>query len=174
MKFSMKFALAAALQIALLVGMIGFKYKSLATGTEIILEVPVPIDPRSLFRGDYVIIRYAINNIDTGKIAGDLRGPVVGMPVFLVLEPNNDEIWKPVAVYSEKPSGEGLFIKGRIKSVDNYGWNKDKLQVNYGIEQYFVPEGTGRDMEKRLREVKKAVVSVDPEGRASIIRIPEE
>jgi len=73
MKFSMKFALVTGLQVACLIGMIGYKYVGLASGKEIVLEVPRPKDPRSLFSGDYVIIRYAINNLDLTKIPHEIE-----------------------------------------------------------------------------------------------------
>jgi uncharacterized membrane-anchored protein len=41
--------------------------------------------------------------------------------------------------------------------------------VTYGIESYFVPENTGRDLEQATRTgVVKAVISVDRDGNAMI------
>jgi uncharacterized membrane-anchored protein len=40
--------------------------------------------------------------------------------------------------------------------------------VSYGIESYFVPEGTGREIEQQLGDIKMRV-TVDGEGRAAIV-----
>ena len=41
--------------------------------------------------------------------------------------------------------------------------------VTYGIESYFVPENTGRDLEQATRTgAVKAVISVDRDGNAAI------
>ncbi len=170
MKFSMKFALVTGLQVACLIGMIGYKYASLASGTEVTLEVPRPKDPRSLFSGDYVIIRYAINEIDLKKIPNDLKNLDYGMPVYVELEPKG-AVWVPKMVRNTKPEKGVTFIKGKLLS---YRDNNTVLSVDYGIENYFVPENTGREMEKRLREVQKAVVSIDPSGKGTVVRIPEK
>lgn len=42
--------------------MIASRYAILTSGREIVLET-VPVDPRSLFRGDYVTLRYAISPV---------------------------------------------------------------------------------------------------------------
>jgi uncharacterized membrane-anchored protein len=41
--------------------------------------------------------------------------------------------------------------------------------VRYGIESFFVPEGTGRELEALVREKKlSALVAVDGDGNAGI------
>ncbi|MBX9924929.1 MAG: GDYXXLXY domain-containing protein, partial [Hyphomicrobiaceae bacterium] len=47
--------LLVLLKATLLIGIIASRMIHLATGTEVVLNV-TPVDPRSLFRGDYVII----------------------------------------------------------------------------------------------------------------------
>jgi len=168
MKFPIKFALVTGLQVACLIGMIGYKYASLAGGTEVTLEVPRPKDPRSLFSGDYVIIRYAINILDLTKIQSNIKNKQHGMPVYIVLEPKG-AVWAPKMVRDTKPEKGVVFIRGKLTSFSD-----TSLSVEYGIENYFVPENTGYDMEKRLREVQKAVVSVDSNGKGTVVRIPEK
>ena len=48
-------ALVVLLQTAALVGMVAIKQRTLITGTPVLLKTE-PVDPRSLFRGDYVIL----------------------------------------------------------------------------------------------------------------------
>src|SRR5690606_26923443 len=57
-------ALVALLQAGALLWMIWDRASLLANGREIVLDV-VPVDPRSLFRGDYVILGYDISRFNT-------------------------------------------------------------------------------------------------------------
>ncbi len=172
MKFLTKFVLVVGLQVLCLVGMIGYKYISLASGTEILLEVPRPKDPRSLFRGDYVIVGFAINDLDLKRIPSDFDiedlSDLEGETIYVELKQKGD-IWAPKKVLVEKPEEGVLFIKGKVISTES-----NRLKAEYGIEQYFVPEGTGLEMENRLRKVLKARVSIDPMGNATFVSVPEE
>jgi uncharacterized membrane-anchored protein len=49
-------------------GFIGFKEFTLRTGEEVLLKT-LPVDPRDLFRGDYVILRYDVSRVDTTATA---------------------------------------------------------------------------------------------------------
>jgi len=43
------------------------------------------------------------------------------------------------------------------------------VSVSYGIESYFVPEGTGREIEQELRKGDLSVdIAVDAQGRTAI------
>lgn len=168
MKFPVKFALAVLLQVACLTGMIGYKYISLITGTVVMLEVPRPKDPRSLFSGDYVIIYYAINNIDLKSIENDIGQCDYDKTVYVTLE-QHGEIWAPARVSNNKPGGQAIFIKGKIDSCSD-----NSASISYGIENYFVPENTGMAMEDQLRSVRKARVSIDAAGQGTIVDIPEK
>ena len=54
--------LVAALWLAILGGMVAINEHTLRTGREIVLKT-VPVDPRDLFRGDYVTLRYDISRL---------------------------------------------------------------------------------------------------------------
>lgn len=167
MKFSTKFLVAAGIQVLCLFGMIGYKYAQLAGGRKVFLEVPVPRDPRSLFSGDYVIIRYAINYIDLSKIESDVEGLKYGDTAYVTLSPKGD-IWVPVAVSRKKPEDAELFIKGKVTNMDD-----GHISMEYGIEQYYVPEDRGMEFEDRLRKTRKAKVSISPFGNAATVAIPD-
>ena len=48
----------------------------------------------------------------------------------------------------------------------------ERLQINYGIERYFVPQGEGREIEQARNQGKVSVVAaVTPAGRAAIKRL---
>jgi uncharacterized membrane-anchored protein len=152
-----------ALQTAALLVMIGMKQWTLATGTPVALKA-APVDPRSLFRGDYVVLGFEI-----GRLARSLPGVDddhrSGQTVYVLLQPG-ERYWRAVSVHDDWPSAPAgaVVIKGRIQSADS-----DTLNVRYGIENYFVPEGEGRDLEQQRREEEISfVVAVDRFGKAGI------
>jgi len=132
-------------------------------GREILLPT-LPVDPRDLFRGDYVVLRYEISRhkVPLYRQSNFENGQTVY--VSLKLDGQN---WMIDKVALEKPA-RGLFLQGKIDEVQ-----KEKYQVTYGIqygiESYFVPEGEGKKLES-LREKKKlsAVINVTPDGQAKI------
>ena len=60
---------AFVLQAALLGWMIADRALLLARGTEIRLTA-VPVDPRDLFRGDYVVLSYPISRLRADRLEG--------------------------------------------------------------------------------------------------------
>ena len=131
---------------------------------ETILLKTRPIDPRDLFRGDYVILNYEISEIETTKLPKNIIDgykedyyQLQNKEIFVVLKtsPTYHEVEYATL---EKPNSK-LFLKGRIqwvnieyKSTNNQ--NPDlssqellSVQVQYNLDKYFVPENTGRDLE---------------------------
>lgn len=165
-------AIVALIQTLFLGGMVAAKQYTLSTGEQILLQTE-PIDPRSLFRGDYVRLNYSINTLNPRVLAGDDTFERHDW-VYVVLEPTG-VYHSPVAVHHAKPEPEAgqVVIKGRVAyrmRADNAG--NGPLRLSYGIENYFVPEGTGRELELRWTdEQDKRVdirVAVDAAGNAGI------
>lgn len=167
MSLKAKLTIGIVCQLIILVGMVGFKHFTLLTGKPILLET-VPVDPRSLFRGDYVILRYKISRLKSGIIK-EQKMPKRGDSIYVVLR-KGDEFWEPTTAFLSRPvltEGE-IFIKGTIVS---YRWAKS-ARVEYGIETYFIPEGKGRVIEAATRGEKSHLsveVAVDRFG-CSVIR----
>lgn len=161
------FFAAVALQFALLSGVIAFKQYTVWTGATVVLKV-VPLDPRDPFRGDYVQLRFAISRLDPAGLSGD---DVLGFgQIWVELAPDSDGIWQPVALWRRRPrlSGGHAAIKGSITSLP-YRENR-LLEVEYGIEDVFVPEGAGRAIETATGAVTLET-KVDRFGRAVARRI---
>lgn len=169
-----------ALQVLVLSGMVAAKQYTLNTGAVILLETQ-PVDPRSLFRGDYVRLSYTINELALGALAGDDEF-VKHDDVYVVLEKNGD-YHQPVSVHREMPrldQPDTPVIKGSVQRTQRTRWNRETQQnengrfvgVKYGIENYFVPEGTGRELELRWNDAPdKRVdirVAVDRAGKSGI------
>ncbi len=67
-----QFAIIIFLQVLFLIMMITTKMFTLETGQSIFLKT-IPVDPRSLFRGDYVILNYEISNIPLKEVSTDIK-----------------------------------------------------------------------------------------------------
>lgn len=145
-RLSFRFLAVAGFQFLILFGVIGFKQYTLAAGETVLLEVQ-PVDPRSLFQGDYVRLSYDISTLDTSTLAGDdYFGPRA--TVYVELAPADDGYWHAVAVFDERravPDGHVL-IKGKTQD-GRFGFSDRRVRVEYGIEEVFVPEGSGRAVE---------------------------
>lgn len=127
---------AVGLQLLVLVGMLAVRIDPLLNGEPITVRVE-PVDPRDLFRGDYVILSYGFsrpNNVD------GLLNPQEGRTVYAVMFRDGDH-WRAERLTYEKPI-DGVFLRGTVLSGG---------RVEYGIESYFVQEGTGRKYEDAVR-----------------------
>lgn len=156
------------LWVAIAVGMVISKQHTLRTGKTVVLET-VPVDPRDFLRGDYVVLRYKLSTLDLNQIKSNKSNYGRGENIYVELEPKG-KFWEAVAVYDKKKDVvDRVFMRGKVK----YCYDK-KLWVNYGIESYFVPEGEGRDIEKKMRGNKSSVtveVIVDVAGSALIKKV---
>ncbi len=162
--------LVVMLQTAALVGMVAIKQRTLITGTPVLLETR-PVDPRSLFRGDYVVLDYAISSLDYGVLAGDDAFERHD-DVFVVLR-RGETYWEPVSIHRDMPSLDpgAVVIRGKVQYSGLWigGENRDGINVRYGIESYFVPEGEGREIEMPRNDGTVAIlVAVDDNGDAAI------
>jgi uncharacterized membrane-anchored protein len=178
LSFRGRFAALVGWQLLLLLALMASRWVILAQGTTVLLST-VPVDPRELFRGDYVALRYAISSLDLGRLAPRaVRPPLdTGAAVYVVLEPSPGGArvpWHAVALLEREPTEGDLarydpgavFIRGKVTSR----W-QNTVEVRYGIESYFVPEGEGWRLERAAGEGLIVEVKVDPHGRAAIHRL---
>jgi uncharacterized membrane-anchored protein len=159
----------ALVQAAALCWMIWDRVQLLAHGREITLQV-VPVDPRSLFRGDYVILNYDISNVESPEQTRRMRR---GETIYVTLQKNEEGLWQVARTGTSPPAAGGsgdVVLKGSVRyaSAANES-TPGKARVTYGIESFFVPEGTGRELEKLVRDNKlSALIAVDEDGNAGI------
>ena len=158
--------LAAVLVTLAEIGFLGWviagRAAILRSGRDVVLKVE-PIDPRDLLRGDYVRFGYEIRQIPVRLVENAPPGEFVTEegPIFVRLGRDPDGIWRPRSASLSRPSqapaaaGE-VDIKGSIPG----GWAMGpggSLNVDYGIDRYYVPEGAGRRIEEDMRERPFAV-----------------
>ena len=134
------------------------------TGEEIRLKT-FPVDPRSLFRGNYARLRYEIAAIK-GTDLGVKRTLRNGEVVYITLKPGADGLHVFDSASLEKP-GSGLFIRGRLhrKHVQR---DSVMYDVRYGIEAYFAPKKKALVLEKELRGGGVAIVMIAGNGKATL------
>ena len=164
------FPVIVAAQIALLGFMIVKQEMLLSRGTKVMLKCQ-PIDPRSLFSGDYVILNYEISVIDEDIISKSGIKNISNLKrkeIYVALRSKPDGKYCQAAAISEDinelKKNFPLIIKGRVE------YASDTLQVKYGVESYFVPQREGKIIEESLKNVS-VEVSISDAGESAISRL---
>lgn len=178
----LKIALLVAVEVAALAAMIADKQWTLNTGTPVVLQTE-PVDPRSLFMGDYARLAYSIGRLrlDGETALGGDKDFKRHDTVWVALKPDPDGA-KAVSVHHWRSAiGPGLLaLKGEVQYFNDYEWDRATnkslkqrtLQVRYGIEQYYVQEGTGRQVERpRGGEKVSILAAIDTRGKAGILAV---
>lgn len=145
-------AVVVGLQVTMLLGWAGYHEWVRSTAPTIMLETR-PVDPRDLLRGDYMVLSYAIGDVTRPTD----QSPMVsaGQEIWVRLRPKGDYYEVADASWTQPQESEGMIIvRGRINGRLSRG---DRLQVDYGIEKYFVPEGKGQPQFRKM--VVEATVS---------------
>jgi uncharacterized membrane-anchored protein len=160
MKPIVKLVLVVGVQVLLLLSLIGFKQYTVWTGETVLLKVQ-PVDPRDLLRGDYIDVRYEISTIYLDEVAGD---DDVSGRVYVELREDADGYWQAVAVHDRRErSFDGtVLIEG---DVNSYRYDQ-RIDVDYGIEQVFIPEGSGSQLPFGDGHIVAVEVKVDRWGNA--------
>ena len=133
-------------------------------GEEIRLKT-IPVDPRSLFRGNYARLSYGISSIE-GKYFSEKKNLRNGEIVYVKLKPGADGLYVFDSASLEKPK-RGLFIRGRLQEKSSRR-NRVMYDVRYGIEAYFVPKEKALALEKGLRDSGVAILMVAGNGKATL------
>jgi uncharacterized membrane-anchored protein len=145
----------------------------LAHGAKVLLRCE-PIDPRSLFSGDYVILNYEISRIGKDIILNsDLKdiekiNHLERKDIYVALMQADDKHYRIAAVsdsFDKLKLKFSTIIRGRVYYADY-----DELRVRYGVESYFVPQREGRKIEDNMRNVT-VEVSVSGNGDSVISKL---
>jgi uncharacterized membrane-anchored protein len=146
----------------------------LKTAREITIPVR-PVDPRDLFRGDYARLGYDVSmlrqsNMPAGVTLDDFQR---GGSIYVTLTPDGAGGWKVAGASSDYPkqvATSDVVLRGVVETVWKPKKDSDvQVNVRYGIETYFVPEGTGSALETEVRSGKiDAIVAVDDSGTAAL------
>jgi len=169
------FAAVAIIQIALIAMMVVDRAQVLRDGKEVTLATR-PVDPRDFLRGDYVVLNYDISSMSAGALK-DAPSSGKGTVVYVKAAPK-DNVYAAVSVHKEPVAvtENEVLIRGRASYGATCGPEHhsfcDTIQIRFGIESYFVPQGEGREIEKARNQGKVTVVAaVTRSGRAAIKRL---
>lgn len=143
---------------------------TLRQGKTILLKTE-PIDPRDLLRGDYVFLQYEINTIDlkTVEVISPLKEEDIEEEDIIYIGLIRDgEFYKPLSLSKAVPETKNgvIYIRGKVV------WKTGNvIDVTYGIENYYVPEGKGREIEKFVGKGLSVEVKVDKYGFSKISKL---
>lgn len=133
----LKFIIVILVQILLLTGIIAYRQHWVDTGARILLRTE-PVDPRSLFRGDYVTLSYEITNLDLDRLSSkeDFKRKE---KVYVTLAKNDDGTYRAASISKTQPSGK-RFIQGRVKRFSTHTTRCEvKLRDTFGNVHYLEP-----------------------------------
>ena len=176
----LRYLLAALVLCGLILVIVVQRAGILRSGQEVRLET-APVDPRDLFRGDYVVLDYRIGTVNVpSNVTTSFKR---GQRVFVTLRPDQNNKAKAVAIAAEQPAATGndIVIAGFVTATSTCQLNdagtrdcklgSNAVGVRYGLETYFVPEGEGKKIEVMARARVEVVAAVSPSGQSAIKRL---
>ena len=154
----LRWGLLALLQLALISIPLVDRLQVQMSGMVVPMEL-VPVDPRDLLRGDYVIINLAIARVS--KDVPGSREVEAGEMVFVGLISEGKGPAQPVVVAKQRTDAGELAIEGTVRTVAD-----DFIQVDYGIDAFFLPEGEGLIIEELDTSRVMLDVAIDRDGQS--------
>jgi len=163
MKFKL-LLLVLALQCAWVLATVVRQENLLRVGQVVLLETQ-PVDPRDPLRGDFVRLNYKISDVPVKLFSPPVNPNLpYGSKIFVALAPTGTNQFYEVTRASTEmfvPAANEVLLRGKSEWSGRTG--PGSIHVQYGLEQYFVAEGTGNPRAKLT--VQAAVFQ---SGRASI------
>ena len=158
---SRRFFIAIGIQ-ALILAVLGMSLLlTYRNGSEVLLAVQ-PVDPRDPLRGDY--ITFSLKDVSRISLEGKTFRWRKGEDVYVSLV-SDGKYMRSGDVSKKKPEGKTIFLKGTIENASD-----KSISVKYGIEEYFIPEGIGRNLSFWDKDVS-AKVAIDKDGKAVLKQI---
>ena len=189
---SLRTAIGGAICLSILSGLLVVHAWPLWTGQAALLPV-TPVDPRDIFRGEYVRLDTPVSRLAVRAAGAAPAGTLAVLPVgtwwtdlpakpydrhqalvdhvvYVQLEPRGDTGESgPVSISSEPLAGR-LNLRGRISWYEAEG---ERLNVDYGIDSYFMQQGTAEPVETALRQRRRVQmeIAIASSGHARIRRL---
>lgn len=154
--------LVAACQSIAIAGMIANHHARLTAGKEVVL-LSAFIDPRSLFRGHYVILNLQPGDLTKNKIEADVDFKFRD-PVFVELVKSDDVYWQAKRLWRTAPkASNNPVIKGTMLTDPKDA--SRPYRIEFPFKRYFAPRSRAKALEKIQADQKLGVVlSLDDEG----------
>ncbi|GIW63433.1 MAG: hypothetical protein KatS3mg091_235 [Patescibacteria group bacterium] len=184
--YNQRFVIAVLIQLAIILAIVLPKL-ILATKTTIYLRAEL-VDPRSPLRGDYLVLEYPnLSKLsETYYISKPTKETIVDTRQKTLDLKRKDTVytrlikvggeWQAAAFTKEKPDpNEFVFIKGIIKDITINQITKDYQEyiyhIEYGIENYFIPENSGEKYSTNPNKYLLAEITVDENGNSLLKNI---
>lgn len=135
----------------------------LEEGHTVVLKT-APVDPRDMFRGEYVILRYEIEEEAYDEMS--YYEPEDGSSAYVLLYKDSRGVGQVSRVYDydDRLNPSDVYIKGEVKNG----------RVRFAdLEQYYVPEGLGLKIEAMPRGSLYVEVRIKG-GQARIVQLLDE
>jgi uncharacterized membrane-anchored protein len=167
-------ALVIVAQVAVLCGMYLNSAYPLWFGEKVTLSL-VPIDPRSLFRGQYVRLNYDISELPVSLLK-DRSGKSLreGEILYVSLRKEDKNLWSADTISVKQPPS-GLFIRGRVQDRSSrWQRNSNEVRIRYGIEAYFASPKKAKEIELQVRgrdSKATAEVMIAANGKAALLEV---
>ncbi len=155
--------LVLALQCVWILGTTAVQEHALRAGRLVLLETQ-PVDPRDFLRGDYLILAYKISDIPWSLFSPPAAKELPpGAGVFVALVPGKNQFYEVARASAEPftPEPGQVLLRGAIGARWN---NPASARVDYGLERFYVREGTGHP------NGKLTVQAAVPAGGRAIIK----
>ncbi len=174
MSLILRLILLVAAKLVLLGAILGTYAYDMRTGQEIVVRTE-PVDPRSLFRGHYVILNYAFTEVPEAALGEACVD--YGDVVFVTLREASPMDWRPVAAFAAMPDdgfGAGrVTLRGIVQQPPDCETRAGVFRVDYGLSAYFASPEMAKDLERQTwsRDPEQRlpiILSVPPSGRALI------
>ena len=155
--------LVLALQAAWVLATAVRQENLLRVGQIVLLETR-PVDPRDPLRGDFVRLNYNISDVPVKLFSSPVKTDLPdGTKIFVALAPTGTNRFYEITragLESFPPAAGEVLLRGKAMR----SWrNTNSVHVEYGIEKYFVAEGTGNPRGKLTVQA-----AVSQSGHASI------
>ncbi len=142
--------LVLTLQTAWILGTTFVQERALARCPVVLLEIQ-PLDQHERLRGNQVVLNYKISNVPLALFSPPLtNAPPPGRTLYVALEPRG--AFHELTRASTAPlaaTGDEVVLKGQSR----YGRATNSVHVKYGLERYYVREGTGNPSGKLTVQV---------------------
>jgi uncharacterized membrane-anchored protein len=155
--------LVLALQSAWLLGTVAVQEHALATGRVILLET-ARVDSRDLLRGDYLILNYKISDVPVNLFLPAVNTNLpAGTPIYVTLKPGTNQFYQVARAGTNAfvPATDEVLLKGK-STWPRWNASTNSIHVEYGLERYYIAEGTGNPHGKLTAQV---VVPASGRGR---------
>lgn len=183
MGIGLTLALLCAVQIAVLLAVVGRQLHTVATGHSVVL-LTAPVAPLPLYRGGHVPLRYGFSDIPIDRLPTN-RPPRPGDRLWVILSSQSADgsvmpwhLEDVLAAPPSRPPGPGrLLLRGYVRAAQEHGGTivcpprggMCRVWLDYGLERFPVPDSEATRWEDwRQGERISVVARISPDGNAVV------